>query len=289
MHSSNPLKMSARLLAIASLYAVPAALSARVSEQQQEAVLIYECGKALVWAETYSDEVLRVTSEEVWAHFDQFAKNHSVSEAKAAIAINGYWQEIYDEDGAEELESMIMMAALSCEDKYLKRREQVSADAQESRLARDLTVEQLQSLLDRTGDASSVADYIVYQMPNGKDPFADSPRGELLGRLVVDAGAEGIRRFSDAAILAMVGARYWQYNPPATRLVDAEYRRRLRARNYSEAQGRSWTQRAAADRAEQARLAKAKPVGSIGKRCDKYLEPAGPGTPAAWVTKCSSR
>lgn len=281
--------MGARLLAIVSLVTLPAALAAQVSEEQQEAVLIYECGKSLVWAEAYSDEVLRVTSDEVWAHFDQFAASRSISEAKASIALDSYWQEIYDEDGAEGLESMIMMVALSCEDKYLKRREQVSADAQESRLVRDLNVEQLQSLLDRTGDASSVADYIVYQMPNGKDPFADSPKGGLLGQLVVDAGAEGIRRFSDAAILAMVGAHYWQYNPPASRLVDAEYRRRLRARNYSEAQGRSWTQRAAADRAEQARLAKAKPVGSIGKRCDKYLEPAGPGTPAAWVTKCSSR
>ena len=289
MPSSSALRIGARLLAIGSLLALPGALAAQVSEEQQEAVLIYECGKSLVWAEAYSDEVLRVTSDEVWAHFDQFAASHSISEAKAAIALNGYWQEIYDEDGAEELASMIMMAALSCEDKYLKRREQVAAASEAGRLVRELSVEQLQSLLERTDDAPSVADYIVYQMPNGKDPFADSPKGELLGRLVVDAGASGIRRFSDAAILAMVGARYWQYNPAATRLVDAEYRRRLRDRNYSEAQGRSWTHRAAADRAEQARLAKAKPVGSIGRHCDKYLEPAGPGTPAAWVTKCSSR
>jgi hypothetical protein len=289
MLSSNVLRRSARLIAIGSLSSVPATLAAQVSEEQQEAVLIYECGKSMVWAEAYSDEVLRVTSDEVWAHFDQFAASHTISEAKAAIALDAYWQEIYDEDGAEELTSMIMMAALSCEDKYLKRREQVTAASEGNHLVRELSVEQLQSLFERTGDASSVADYIVYQMPNGKDPFADSPRGELLGRLVVDAGADGIRRFSDAAILAMVGARYWQYNPPATRLVDAEYRRRLRARNYSEAQGRSWTQRAAADRAEQARLANAKPVGSIGKHCNKYLEPAGPGTPAAWVTKCSSR
>ena len=71
--------MGARLLAIVSLVTLPAALAAQVSEEQQEAVLIYECGKSLVWAEAYSDEVLRVTSDEVWAHFDQFAASRSIS------------------------------------------------------------------------------------------------------------------------------------------------------------------------------------------------------------------
>ncbi len=45
-------------------------------------------------------------------------------------------------------------------------------------------------------------------------------------------------------------------------------------------------QRAAADCAEQARRADAPRVGSIGKYCEKYMEPAGPETPACWVTKC---
>ena len=100
MHNSNVLRRGARLLAIGSLFSVPATLAAQVSEEQQEAVLIYECGKSLVWAEAYSDEVLRVTSNEVWAHFDQFAASHTISEAKAAIALDAYWQEIYDECGA---------------------------------------------------------------------------------------------------------------------------------------------------------------------------------------------
>ncbi len=261
---------------------------AQASEDQQQAVLIYECGKALVWAEAYSSQKLSVSSDEVWNHFDAFAATHSVSEAKAKIALDDYWQAVFDEDGQDELVHLIMTTASRCEEEYLDRRTSQTVTAAAEQVAPvEYTVAQLQAHIDETGDYASVADYIVYHLPNGKDPFGDSPEGELLGRMVMDAGPKGLIRFSDASILAMVEAQYWQYNPPASRLVDAEYRRRLRVRNYSQAQGRSWGERAARDRAEQARLAKAKPVGSIGKHCDKYLEPAGPGTPAAWVTKCT--
>lgn len=277
--------------AIAVLVGAGAAIAAT---PQGKADLIYECATSLEWAERHSDRSYQITSKMVWDNYDAFARANSVSMEEAEASLQSYWDELRQSDGEAFVTEMILFTAGVCEQDYI---ELLSAPggslasapsfgADDTAGEEPVSVEWLQVYIDRTGDYASVADTIVYRLPNGTDRFSQSPEGELLGRMVEAAGAKGLIKFSDASILAMIGAHYWQYNPAASRLVEGEYQRRLRVRNYSKAQGRSWTERAAADRAEQARLAKAKPVGSIGRHCEKYLDPAGPGTPAMWVTKC---
>lgn len=284
-----------RLWAAAALACLMPLTANAAPPVQGVADLIYECANSLEWAEQNADTRHPVTSDMVWANYDSYKRVNAVSEAASKAELDLYWDEILSDEGPEALREMIVFTAGVCAQDYSELLEQgplatgaapsFGADAEPARYS----AAQLQDYVDQTGDYASVADYIVHDMPDGKDPFGQSAEGEMLGRMVVDAGAKGVIRFSDDAILAMVGARYWQYNPPASRIVEDEYRRRLSVRNYSAAQGKSWTERAARDRAEQARLARAKPVGSIGRHCEKYMEPAGPGTPAAWVTKCATR
>ena len=89
----------------------------------------------------------------------------------------------------------------------------------------------------------------------------------------MEAGASGLRRWSDEAIYAIANKHYWQYNPPATRLVDAEYRRRMRMMRQTQSEAQRWAQRAADDRAAQTRRANAPYVGSLGSRSSSRPKP----------------
>ena len=94
------------------------------------------------------------------------------------------------------------------------------------------------------------------------------------------------RGLSDEAVYTIATKHYWQYNPPATRLIFDEYMRRLRAKKQTQDEGQRWAERAAADRARQAQQANAKPVGSLGKSCEVIYRPAEPGIAGSRIVKC---
>ncbi|WP_170304694.1 hypothetical protein [Croceicoccus estronivorus] len=289
-----------RILACIALLATPHIALAdtwKDDNPQETADYIYECGLALDWGEQHAQQSYRVDSVFTQKHLDSvISRNKGVSEDTSAANIKKLWSDTAKSDGQAGLRTYILDTARDCEQIYLELLAQERGGSaqpapqppanESTQISQNFTAADLRNYVRRTGNHAAVADYIVYKYPNGKDPFGDSPEGELLGELIVEIGAKGVIRFSDAAILAIIGNHYWQYNPPASRIAEAEYQRRLRVRKYNAAQSRSWAERAAADRARQAREANAKPVGSLGRHCEKYYDPGGPGVGGAWITKC---
>ena len=56
-----------------------------------------------------------------------------------------------------------------------------------------------------------------------------------------------------SALITIVNRPLWQYNPPASKLAQAEYSRRLRARKYSQNEARNWAKRVENERRESLR------------------------------------
>ena len=59
-------------------------------------------------------------------------------------------------------------------------------------------------------------------------------------QLVGQVTEEVMFTVSDPAIVAMITDPFWQYNPPATRLVTEEYQRRLRVMRFNERDAQAW-------------------------------------------------
>ncbi|WP_144095703.1 hypothetical protein [Croceicoccus sediminis] len=284
--------MKRRIAAAAALAVVigqPLAANDR-DEELATLVTVLECNMALMLMTETTGVPYAVDPDTIAIDYEARLRLSSFTDEEVTAEMKRTWHEYRDTHGQDAFYSYVEGAADECTAIYLeKARTPAPAPAPQpasSGPAKVITADYLRDHLNRNGDYRSVADFIVYTLPDGKDPFKENAMGELLGQMVVETGAKGVIRFSDAAIMAMIAHRYWQYNPPASRIVDAEYRRRLRVKNYTAQEESRWAQRAAADRAEQARRADAPWVGSIGKHCEKYMEPAGPGTPAYWVTKC---
>jgi hypothetical protein len=177
-------------------------------------------------------------------------------------------------DGRPALERYVLSVAQDCSDLYVELAERDAAAVEgELNSLGTLSAAALRSYATRTGDLGEIANYLVYNYPYGKDLFKPNEDGDLLGQLVVEAGASGLRRWSDEAIYAIANKHYWQYNPPATRLVDAEYRRRMRMMRQTQSEAQRWAQRAADDRAAQARRANAPYVGSLGSGSSSRPKP----------------
>lgn len=269
----------------ALLLAQPLAASDR-DEELATLVTVLECNMAMELMTEATGIPYAVDPDTIAIDYEARLRQSTFTDEEVIAELKRTWHEYRDTSGQDAFFSYVEGAADECNAIYLEKAQTPAPAPTQSGPPKVITAEYLRDHLRQNGDYRSVADFIVYTLPDGKNPFEENAMGELLGQMVVETGANGLIRFSEAAIMAMVEHRYWQYNPPATRLVDAEYRRRLRVKNYTAQEGSRWAQRAAADRAEQARRADAPWVGSIGKHCEKYMEPAGPGTPAYWVTKC---
>ena len=247
-----------------------------------DAELIYECGLAIEFAAKKGVQ-LPVSASRAMSHFASETRNDPQLRKDADRQIRTVWDEFRKSDGRQALERYILSVAQDCSDLYVERaeREAAQVEGQLNSLG-TLSAAALRSYAMRTGDLGEVANYLVYHYPYGKDLFKPNEDGDLLGQLVVEAGASGLRRWSDEAIYAIANKHYWQYNPPATRLVDAEYRRRMRMMRQTQSEAQRWAQRAADDRAAQARRANAPYVGSIGSGS------SGRSKPRSGVVVCTT-
>ena len=257
-----PAAIAGAIVLGASLAVLLSAAPARASEEDAE--LIYECGLAMEFAAKKGAK-LPVSAGRAMSHFGEVTGNDPNSRKQADQVIRAIWDEYKERDGRKALDRYILSVAQDCSDLYLELAEREAAEVEgQLNAAGTLSAAALRSYATRTGDYGEVADYLVYYYPYGKDLFQPNEDGDLLGQLIVEAGAAGLRRWSDEAIYAIANKHYWQYNPPATRLVFAEYQRRMRVMRQTEAEAQRWAQRAADDRAEQARRANAPYVGSLG-------------------------
>ena len=244
---------------LALLLAVPPARA-----DSEDAELIYECALALDFAANKGAS-LAVPAGRAMAHFGEVTGNDPKLRKQAEQAIDATWRDYREKNGRKALDRYVLSVAQDCSDLYRELAEREAADVEgQLNPQGTLTAAALRSYATRTGDYGEVANYLVYYYPYGKDLFQPNEDGDLLGQLIVEVGAAGLRRWSDEAIYAIATKHYWQYNPPATRLVFAEYQRRMRVKRQSEAEAQRWAQRAADDRAQKARQANAPYVGSLG-------------------------
>ena len=256
---------SGRFLAMALFASLGSSMVATPAMADNEDVDgIYECVLAIDHAERKGVE-LPVSSEHSMAHFSKLTGNNPAVRERAKLAVDAIWRDYREERGSEALEKYILEEAQICSDIYVELAERDAAEVEgQLNSLGTLSAAALRAYVTRTGDYGEVANYLVSYYPYGKDLFKPNEDGDLLGQLIVEVGAAGLRRWSDEAIYAIANKHYWQYNPPATRLVFAEYQRRMRMMRQTEAEAQRWAQRAADDRAEQARQANATYVGSLG-------------------------
>lgn len=256
--------------------------AAPLHANMEDAELIYECGLAMQFAEK-KDVQLTVPANRAMGHFAEVTRNDPNLRNEADRQIRAVWDGMRKSDGRPALERYILSVAQDCSDLYVELAERDAAAVEgELNSLGTLSAAALRSYATRTGDLGEIANYLVYNYPYGKDLFKPNEDGDLLGQLVVEAGASGLRRWSDEAIYAIANKHYWQYNPPATRLVDAEYRRRMRMMRQTQSEAQRWAQRAADDRAAQARRANAPYVGSIGRGSSSRP------TPGSGVVVCTT-
>jgi len=243
------------------------AAPARASD---EAELMYECSVALEYS-AKKGERQPISSDVPQARFDALTRNDSPRLKKAKADVEAVWSAVRKRTGGDGFHDYVLGVAKDCADYFSSSAvAKKTSPRSEPQLSANSTMSAsaLRAHVERTGDFAAVAYYLVYHYPRGKDLFQDNADGDYLGQIIVEVGAAGLRRFSDEAIYTIANKHYWQYNPPATRLVWAEYQRRLRVKRQTENAAQQWAKRAADDRAEQARAASASYVGSLGSRCE---------------------
>lgn len=277
----SPFRAATGTLALGTAVSMLVA-AAPLRANTEDAELIYECGLAMQFAER-KDVQLTVPANRAMGHFAEVTRNDPNLRNEADRQIRAVWDGMRKSDGQPALERYILSVAQDCSDLYVELAERDAAAVEgELNSLGTLSAAALRSYATRTGDLGEIANYLVYNYPYGKDLFKPNEDGDLLGQLVVEAGASGLRRWSDEAIYAIANEHYWQYNPPATRLVDAEYRRRMRMMRQTQSEAQRWAQRAADDRAAQARRANAPYVGSIGRGSSSRP------TPGSGVVVCTT-
>lgn len=283
---------AALALAIGVSSAAQASLAANAGDDDADE--IWECAAAINVAQSKGIK-LPVTSDFVIDHFVSLTGGSLAAEDSADAEVRRHWTQVREQRGQSGLEAYVLETAEDCAGLYVQaeqmKQQQATAPAQAS-AQRDLnalgtlSAASLRAYVDQTGDPGAVADYLVYHYPYGKDLFKPNEDGDYLGELIVKLGKNGVRGLSDEAVYAIASKSYWQYNPPATRLIFDEYMRRLRANRQTQDEGQRWAERAAADRARQAQQATAKPVGSLGKSCEVIYRPAEPGIAGSRIVKC---
>lgn len=261
---------------LAACAAAAPAASVNAAEVSDEAEMMLECALALDFA-AKKNVNLPVSGGKAIAQFGVLTGNDAALRSQAEKSIDAIWADLKKKSGRRALDEYIVGVAQDCAVQFTELAEAESAKYEgELNAAGTLSANALRAYTNRTGDYAAVADYMVYHYPYGKDLFKDNADGDYLGQIIVEVGASGLRRMSDEAIFAIANKYYWQYNPPATRLVFAEYQRRMRVMRFNEAEAQRWAQRAADDRAAKARSASAGYVGSLGNGT-KYRPKQGSG------------
>ncbi len=153
-------------------------------------------------------------------------------------------------------EDYIVDLARECEDLTIQREaNRIEAERAEA-ASRPITVADLRAHFEANRNLPVIVDYILDRYPGGKPLMGDPiPEGEFLAELLLKVGEQGVKALSDSALVTIVNRPFWQYNPPASRLAQAEYSRRLRARKYSQAEARKWAKRVEDERRQSLRQA----------------------------------
>lgn len=212
--------------------------------KQDIANSVFECAVMMRYAEELN-EPFQFNSRVLFLEFEEYERNHGVSKQAAIDFAKEQFETLTAGMTEGRAEDFIIDTALDCESIFIEREaKRIAKEQGEASEGREITVADLRAHFATNRNPRVIADYIIDRHPGGKALMGDPiPEGEYLAELVVQIGVSGIKALSDGALVAMADRPYWQYNPPASRLVIEEYRRRLRARKYSEREAKAWAKR----------------------------------------------
>ncbi|MDN3646242.1 hypothetical protein QWY75_08515 [Pontixanthobacter aestiaquae] len=243
------------------------------NQMRQLAAFHYTCAIAMAYATEFGNK-LAISEDEAFGGFDAVIKTGRVKEGSVVFNVNedlaadhGYVPEAEPDDQPESFVTFAWRHADQCVDDYKRIRlsetgrsaaEQPPAQAStqvgssEATQGQEITVAYLRDHYRQNRDARLIVDYITGRHPSGKRLMGDPvPEMEFLGELINAVPDQGMRSLSDAALLAMVNKQYWQYNPPASRKVMAEYQRRLRVQRYNDREAKLWADRVERERRQE--------------------------------------
>lgn len=220
----------------------------------------YTCAVTMAYAIEFGNQ-LEITEAEALAGLDSVIATGRVNEDFVTTDVNEELEEQYGyvplaelDDQPEEFLIFAWRDAERCVEAYKQIRTAAgrstenpspsSANSTGSGQGREIDVNFLRSHYEQNRNARLIVDYITGRYPSGKRLMGDPvPEMEYLGEFVVAVSDQAMRSLSDAALLTMVNNQYWQYNPPASRKVMAEYRRRLRVQRYNDREAKLWADR----------------------------------------------
>lgn len=232
------------------LILVSTAASGQSTTDRDRAFAVYECAGALTYGEGLGKKY-QISSQAILAEFEAFAKTYGVQKKPIDAAVRRNWFQQTKGQGSGAMNQHILSLASDCEKKYLKTLGKPAVS--QKRKPGTYNTADLRYHISRTGDYAAVADYIVHKYPRGRNHFSQIAEGEYLGEIIAKIGRKGVKKFSDAAVVGIVKQHYWQYNPPASSIIDAEYRRRLKVKKYNEAKAQQWARRARQAREQRSR------------------------------------
>ncbi|WP_233994158.1 hypothetical protein [Porphyrobacter sp. AAP60] len=239
----------AAALLVGAAYPAGAANSDEISPQDLANTTL-ECASAMKFSED-NGEPLRFSSAVLFEEFLELERKHGVSREIAAKWAQQQFDTLTAGKTESAAEDYVFDLAVMCEELTIEREDRrIAAERQQAHeQGGEINVPFLRQHMAANRNPRLIADYIVDRHPGGKGRMGDPiPEGEYLGELVVEIGKLGVQALSDAAIVAMITDPFWQYNPPATRLVTEEYQRRLRVMKFNARDAQAWAGRVQAER-----------------------------------------
>ncbi|WP_086608984.1 hypothetical protein [Erythrobacter donghaensis] len=242
-----------RPFGVALILAAPfAAVSANDGggSPQDRANNILLCASAMQFSED-NGEPLRFSSDVLFEEFLTMEREEGISREVARKWATAEFDNVTAGLSEFDAEQLIFDTAMQCEFRAIEREEQrlAAQGGQSGAPGAEIDVAFLRQHFATNRNPRLIADYIVDRYPGGKGRMGPPiPEGEYLGELVVELGKSGVQALSDPAIVAMITDPFWQYNPPATRLVTEEYQRRLRVMRFNERDAQAWAGRVQAER-----------------------------------------
>lgn len=226
--------------------AIPAAAADSDAISPQDlANTTLECATAMKFSEDQGLP-LRFSSTVLFDEFLALERDHGVSREIAAQWAQQQFDTLTEGKSQSAAEDYVYDLAEMCEELTIEREDRrIAAEAQQAgEQGGEINVAFLREHMTANRNPRLIADYIVDRHPGGKGRMGDPiPEGEYLGELMVEIGKLGVQALSDGAIVAMITDPFWQYNPPATRLVTEEYQRRLRVMKFNQRDAQAWAGR----------------------------------------------
>lgn len=242
-------------------------------EMRQLADFHYTCAVAMAYATAFGNN-LEISEDEAFGSLDAVIKTGRVSESVVTFNVNedlaadhGYVPDGEPDDQPESFMTFAWRHADQCVGDYKRIRaaatgssgvEQASskgsseATSSSADQGQEITIAYLRDHYRQNRNARLIVDYITGRYPSGKRLMGDPvPEMEFLAELINAIPNQGMQSLSDASLLAIVNKQYWQYNPPASRKVMAEYQRRLRVQRYNDREAKRWADRVERERREE--------------------------------------